>query len=255
VIAKILERAGHQTIIVSNGEEALKALDEQRFDLVLMDLNMPVMNGLEATKLYRFTSLGHPHLPIVALTADSTPEVAQRCIDAGMDACITKPVEPARLLEAIYKIVPPTLDTRPDPIKHLVTDISVHPRFRSVKELPSIDERVFAELEALGGRTFVVELTKEFLRDAGTLTRTLADATKHGNVQMFRDAAHALRSASANIGATGLYDLCLQWRRITSAELSQNGSRNVERLTAELERTRRTLLKHPALVDQSENQS
>ncbi len=60
VVGKILERAGFTTKIVGNGEEALNALDDARFDLVLMDVNMPVMNGLEATKLYRFTSLANP---------------------------------------------------------------------------------------------------------------------------------------------------------------------------------------------------
>lgn len=255
VVAKILERAGHQTTIVGNGEEALNALDEARFDLVLMDINMPVMNGLDATKLYRFTALGQPHLPIVALTADSTPEVAQRCIEAGMDACVTKPVEPARLLELIQKIIPASREAPPEPTPQLVTDISAHPRFRPASALPSIDERTLGELEELGGPAFLAELIKEFLRDADVLAQTLADAAATGNVRAFRDTAHALRSAAANIGAKGLYDLCLQWRQIAVAELSDSGVRHVERLMAELERARRALLKHRVLADQSESQS
>ena len=67
---------------------------------------MPVMNGIEATKLYRFAALGRPHVPVVALTADATEEVARRCEEAGMDACITKPIEPNRLLEIIATLVP-----------------------------------------------------------------------------------------------------------------------------------------------------
>jgi two-component system sensor histidine kinase RpfC len=97
VIAKILDRAGHRVTLVDNGEAALDMLEMQEFDLVLMDVNMPVMNGIEATKLYRFAALGRPHVPVVALTADATEEVARRCEEAGMDACITKPIEPNRL--------------------------------------------------------------------------------------------------------------------------------------------------------------
>jgi two-component system sensor histidine kinase RpfC len=254
VVAKILERAGYGAKIVGNGEEALNALDDARFDLVLMDVNMPVMNGLEATKLYRFTSLGQPRMPIVALTADTSPEVAQRCLEAGMDACITKPVEPAKLLEAIHKMVPPPPEA---PVEvptetQQVTDITAHPRFRPASAVPAVDERTLAELEALGGTAFLAELIKEFVHDAGVLAETLADAAQEGNVRKFRDQAHALRSGAANIGAKGLYDLCLGWRQITVADLNENGPRYIERLKLELERTQRTLLNHRIIIEQTE---
>ena len=101
VIAKILERAGHDVHLVDNGERALDALNERAIDVALMDVNMPVMNGIEATKLYRFASLGRKRVPIIALTADASPEMRRRCEDAGMDSCVTKPIEPARLLGII----------------------------------------------------------------------------------------------------------------------------------------------------------
>ncbi len=256
VVAKIVERAGHQTKVVSNGEEALDALDQADFDLVLMDVNMPVMNGLEATKLYRFTALGLPHLPIVALTADITPEVAQRCAEAGMDACVTKPVEPARLLEIIDTMVPTdktqsaghASDSPP------VTDIASHPRFRPASALPAIDLRVLGELETLGGKAFLADLIKEFIHDAGQLVAEISAAAEAVDVKVFRDQAHALRSGAANIGAKGLYDLCLQWRQINEMELQLDGHRHAERLSAELERVRHALMQHQeAAAGQSES--
>ena len=255
VLAKILERAGHKAAIVGNGEEALDALEQSKFDLVLMDVNMPVMNGLEATKLYRFTALGLPHLPIVALTADITPEVAQRCTEAGMDACITKPVEPVRLLEIIDNMVP-AKDAAPpagDPVPEAVTDITSHPRFRPATALPAIDLRVLGELETLGGKAFLTDLIKEFIHDAGVLVQQVAEAAAAVDVRMFRDQAHALRSGAANIGAKGLYDLCLQWRQISEAELQLDGRRHAERLAAELERVRHALLQYQETVEQSES--
>ena len=255
VVAKILEREGHKPHIVGNGEEALNALDEMQFDLVLMDINMPVMNGLDATKLYRFTALGQPHVPIIALTADSTPEVAQRCIEAGMDACVTKPVEPAKLIEIIQQMVPTPAEAPPEPAVQLVTDISAHPRFRAASAVPSVDERALVELEELGGPAFLAEVIQGFVRDAEVLVQTLGEAAAAGNVTLFRDTVHALRSGAANIGAKGLYDLCLQWRKISLAELNDSGVRHVERLSAELERARSILLKHRVMTDQSESQN
>ncbi len=194
-------------------------------------------------------------MPIIALTADTTPEVAQRCLDAGMDACVTKPVEPTKLLEVIHKMVPAAAEAPVEVESQLVTDITAHPRFRPASAIPAVDERTLAELEALGGAAFLAELIKEFVHDAGLLVETLTDAARDGNVRKFRDTAHALRSGAANIGAKGLYDLCLGWRQITVAELNENGPRHVERLRIELERTQRTLLGHRILIEQTESKS
>jgi two-component system sensor histidine kinase RpfC len=241
VAAKVLERAGHTATIVSNGEEALDALTMGHFDLVLMDVNMPVMNGLEATKLYRFTALGQPHVPIIALTADISSEVAARCLEAGMDSCLTKPIEPVKLLDAIEALVPAPGETAADAKPLMVTEISSHPRFRPAISLPSIDEGVLKELEALGGREFLDEVSQEFVRDARVLVQSLASAAENEDVTMFRDRAHALRSGAANIGAKALYDLCLQWRQINSAEIHESGRGHVDRLSTELERVQDTL--------------
>ena len=103
VLTKILERAGHRVVLADDGEQALDVLGEEQIDLAILDVNMPGMGGIEATKLYRVTALGRPHLPIIALTADATPQTRQRCLEAGMDACLIKPIEPAVLLAAIAR--------------------------------------------------------------------------------------------------------------------------------------------------------
>ena len=106
VIGKILERAGHDFKVVANGEEVLDALKEQTFDIALLDLHMPVMGGVEAAKLSRFLSPGSPRMPIVALTADATPEARAECEEAGMDACLTKPVDTRKLFDLFDALVP-----------------------------------------------------------------------------------------------------------------------------------------------------
>lgn len=101
VIANILESAGHRATIVEDGEAALDALDLQKFDLMLMNVNAPAINGIDSVKLYRFISLGRPRVPIVALAAEATMELGRLCREAGMDGCITEPIDPYSVLKLI----------------------------------------------------------------------------------------------------------------------------------------------------------
>jgi two-component system, sensor histidine kinase RpfC len=235
VIAKILDRAGHRITIVDNGEAALDILETQDFDLVLMDVNMPVMNGIEATKLYRFTSLGRPHVPIVALTADATEDVKQRCREAGMDACATKPIEPHRLLEIIGTLVdggakgPRVVSSKGEP----VGQAPAAPR--NTREA-AIDLDTIDALESLGGKEFVDELAAQFLDDAADILRQLSDITAAGDTLAFREQLHALRSAAANIGARGIYEMCLAWRQIAPEDLASQGEFYLNGLRDEFER-------------------
>jgi len=236
VIGKILERAGHATTIVGDGEAALDALEEKRFDLVLMDINMPVLNGLDATKLYRVAALGRPHVPIVALTADATLEARARCLEAGMDACLTKPIEPARLLDAIRQLVgeapvgveAPALAAEP-------TDDAPAPD-EAQAESPVLNRETLDALADLGGSDFVGELAEQFIADTSGVLLALTDAVAANDAAAFRERAHALRSAAANIGAQRIYELCLSWRRIAADDLAKNGAHYVDRLETEFMR-------------------
>jgi two-component system sensor histidine kinase RpfC len=235
VIAKILDRAGHRVTIVDNGEAALDILETQDFDLVLMDVNMPVMNGIEATKLYRFASLGRPHVPIVALTADATEEVKRRCREAGMDACATKPIEPHRLLEIIGTLVSDA--TKGPQVVSSKAEVAAQASVgaRNTREA-AVDLDTIDALESLGGKEFVDELAAQFLDDAADTLRQLSDITSAGDVIAFREQLHALRSAAANIGARGIYEMCLAWRQIAPEDLARQGEFYLKGLREEFER-------------------
>jgi two-component system sensor histidine kinase RpfC len=235
VIAKILDRAGHRVTLVDNGEAALDVLETQEFDLVLMDVNMPVMNGIEATKLYRFAALGRPRVPIVALTADATEEVRRRCEEAGMDACLTKPIEPHRLLEIIGTLVSDGAKMpRADSNKGEVTSY-ISARARSVTAA-AVDSQTLSALENLGGKEFVDELAGQFLDDAADILRQLEEITASGDYKAFREQLHALRSAAANIGARGIYEMCLAWRNIAPEDLADQGEMYLKGLREEFKR-------------------
>jgi len=233
VMQKILERSGHAAHLVGNGEEALDVLEAGGFDLVLMDVNMPVLDGIAATKLYRFAALGRPHLPIVGLTADATPEAARRCREAGMDACLTKPVEPARLIEMVESLAaPPAGPTSAAE----VAPIASHPRFHPAA--PVLDPQVLADLEALGGPEFVAGLMEDFLEEAAQVLQAMQAAAGQGDLRRFRAEAHALRSSAANMGARAIQDLCAAAEAMVPAEIAGAGTRQVALLAAELDRLR-----------------
>jgi PAS domain S-box-containing protein len=105
---RLLEKQGHQVVVANNGKEALAALERERFDLVLMDVQMPVMGGFEATALLRsLERLTGEHLPVIALTAHAMKGDRERCLAAGMDAYVSKPVQAGDLARAIAEVAPP----------------------------------------------------------------------------------------------------------------------------------------------------
>jgi two-component system sensor histidine kinase RpfC len=208
-----------------------------------MDLNMPRLDGIETVRLFRVMALGTPHLPIIGLTADASAEAARRCRDAGMDGCLVKPLEPARLLAAVATLARPPRDAEPsaDP----VTAIAVHPRFRPAPPA-AVDEEVLADLHALGGAAFVAELVEDFLVEAEDLLHQLVAAATEGDAGRFRADAHALQSSAANLGARALATLCSPWQLLGPDELRAQAAQFAARAGGELERTRRALLTRAA---------
>ena len=115
VACKLLERRGHDVTVVNNGAEALSALEQRAFDLILMDVQMPEMDGLEATRQIRGRERSTGiHVPILAMTAHAMKGDKERCLAAGMDGYISKPIQVQNLMQTIYTLVPaPQLDSEP----------------------------------------------------------------------------------------------------------------------------------------------
>ncbi|MCQ4158446.1 ATP-binding protein [Roseomonas sp. GC11] len=240
VFTRILERGGHTVLLADNGDIALDVLEREAesLDLVLMDLNMPEMDGVEATKMFRIMALGQPHLPILALTADATEDAERRCAEAGMDGHIVKPVEPEALLRIVEERARPP---RPgQALAPAVADIASHPRFRASG--PAVDMETVDNLRRLGGDDFVRQLAQDFVSDAATLIEAIGQAATQGDIPRFQSEAHALRSSAANLGAVGITRLCGEWRKLSREELMREGADQALRARAELERVRQALL-------------
>jgi two-component system sensor histidine kinase RpfC len=163
VIQGILRHAGHGVHIAESGEQVLDTLDEDfdAVDLLILDMNMPAMNGLEVVKAVRFMDTSHS-LPVLMLTADATPEARAACIDAGADAFFTKPINARALLDRIASI-------SRDIVKENSTPPSI--AFDKGMEATAVDvsswyeESVLRELSALGDFHFLDNLVQNFHRD------------------------------------------------------------------------------------------
>jgi two-component system sensor histidine kinase RpfC len=252
VICKILERAGHGFKIVANGEEFLDALKEQTFDLALLDLHMPVMGGVEAAKLTRFMSPGSPRMPIVALTADATPEARAECEEAGMDACLTKPIDTRKLFDLFETLVPGGGAVRRSPeegapeAEETAAAAAEEPEEpeepEEQEELPCLDPRYLQELSDLGGNSdFVVRLAWTFLKGSKEKVRGLERAVADRDVEKARELAHALKGNSGQIGALALMRACELFSGISAGELERNGGTCLEEVKEELSRARTAL--------------
>jgi two-component system, sensor histidine kinase RpfC len=237
VIAKMLAMTGRTAQVVGDGRAALDALDRERFDVVLMDINMPVIDGVEATRELRAREqpLGR-RTPVLALTADVTPETRARCAAAGIDDCLTKPIDLPVLMEAIERWTGRRMQFLAESA-HDDSSAAADGASQGASEAPpDLNHAALADLERLGGREFVNEIVSQFVSDAALLLKSLADAVRAIDVEKFRDDAHALRSCSANVGARSLYELCLSWRDISPQEFAAEGAAHVVRLQQEYER-------------------
>jgi len=256
ILRRILELAGHQAVVATDGASALDAMESDHFDLVLMDINMPEMSGYEVTKMYRVEHLAEPRLPIIALTADGTSETERLCRDAGLDAVLTKPVEAAQLLAAIdetYRRIapygtpigptptaaPPAPFPSPQPMVppppgRVVTPISSHPRFLAEGGGPVIDEGVIDALTTLGGgQEFLVEVIDAFRNDARRLFEPLRIAIDEHDLRAFKELTHSLKSGGANLGAVRFCQTITALKDVTTRDLAQNGPVYLEKLVSE----------------------
>ncbi len=241
VIERMLTSVGHEVTLVGNGEEALDALAEGRFDLVLVDLNMPVIGGLDMVKLHRFATGGRDDPPFVALTADATEQTRRQCEEAGIDACLTKPVDVDELVILVDRLTGSEAATTsgPSPAQSGIGT----PHGRAPGSLPVLDVSYLDRLRQLDDEDdFLTQVINDFIADAEQLVMELEAAAVAGDALIFRDRAHALRSSAAHVGATAVFELCLGWRGIDRAELAERGADYVARIKSEFARLQVALL-------------
>jgi two-component system sensor histidine kinase RpfC len=195
----ILESGGHFVLTVNNGEEALEALENETFDLALFDLSMPVVSGLEALKLYLFST--PDPIPVLVASANVTAEAMNECVRAGASEFIPKPIRASILLDAIDRhLTKPSaaLEMPPSPTR-------IERSILSVIGPPLLDSEILSDLAKLSSDpTFVDRLILGFCSDAERLKSEILDGLSTQSYERAKDAAHALKGGSASIGAVQL---------------------------------------------------
>jgi CheY-like chemotaxis protein/HPt (histidine-containing phosphotransfer) domain-containing protein len=209
----VLEVLGCQADVAANGQEAVEAVARTAYDLILMDCQMPVLDGFAATAAIRRReqAQGRPRLPIVALTANVVKGFREQCLEAGMDDYLSKPFEQKQLTAVLERWLPAGGNGAPAPAPAPAPDPSASP----------LDERALAQIRTLqrsGAPDLLGKIIDLYLESSASLLQQIREAVAEENGEALRRAAHSLKSSSANVGATELAAAC--------KELEQRGREN-----------------------------
>ena len=231
----MLERLGLQVDLVANGHEAIEALKNHPYDLVLMDVNMPEMDGVEATRVIRELPNELAKIPIIAMTALAMPGDRAMVLSKGMDDYVGKPVIQEELHTAIARImkgVKITHNNRPDSQKTKAAD----------KEAALIDLEVLAQLSADVGAELLPEIIDSYLSEIPARVEAITTAASLGNCSLVAKEAHPLKSSSAAIGAMQLADLASVIESVGRAQNLQKIEVSTQSLVDTYDRTRNALM-------------
>jgi PAS domain S-box-containing protein len=194
-----LKRFGYSADVASNGLEVLEALEQQPYDVVLMDVQMPELDGLDASRRIceRWPPESRPH--IIAMTANALPEDREACFSAGMNDYVAKPIR-AEELTAALKRAQPVRD------RDAGTAKSDDPDSREGEV--SLEAAALQSLRDLGGVDFLIEVVDLFLADSPGLVTSLRSSLERQDTKELRRVAHTLKSNGSTLGATVFAKLC-----------------------------------------------
>ena len=214
VTTRMLERMGHRVDAVENGREAVEAVQRGGFDLVLMDVMMPEMDGIAATEAIRRLSGAAGAIPIIGLTANAMAADKERCLAAGMTHFETKPISAARLGAAIARVLTDAAAARAAGSPPLPAPPPIHPRREPPRAAPGFDP---SRLEALVGDIGagpVAELMRQFQADALRQVEDMRDLSEAGRMDLL---GHQARLAARAARTVGLLQLALAATAIQEA--------------------------------------
>jgi two-component system sensor histidine kinase RpfC len=236
VLCRLLGKAGHRTSSVHSGEAVLSALENQRFDAVIIDLHMPGISGLDVLKQVRVMQAGQDLTPFIVLSADATATTVRECEQAGAWSFLTKPIALGRLLEVLADVAL----ARADPESQ--SPAQTGPGRAAWGAGAVISRVVLEELAELQlGTGFVGLFVEECLRDA---LKTIGDLERSGAAAQwdtFRDQCHALKGVAGNVGALHLASAASDAMKLGNWQLPREWQARVRQLREQLEMARLAL--------------
>jgi CheY-like chemotaxis protein/HPt (histidine-containing phosphotransfer) domain-containing protein len=223
LVVRLLENRGHQVVAVGNGREALAALERAPFDILLMDVQMPEMDGIQAAVAIRQREqLTGTRLPIIALTAHAMQGDRERCLEAGMDGYISKPIRADELLAVVEGLLPAT-----------AAEIASEP----------VDQQTEAVFDRAGALSYVdgdIDLLREmavlFLSEYPRQMTVIQEAIATRDSQALTRTAHSLKGVVATFAARGAYEAVLRLEMMGQSGDMLNAPQAYASLDAEMSR-------------------
>jgi two-component system sensor histidine kinase/response regulator len=243
----LLERHQHEITVATNGQEAIDTLARESFDLVLMDVQMPELDGLEATRRIRQAEQQRggsgaspaPHIPIIAMTAHALKGDRERCLAAGMDEYVSKPIRERQLLAAMCAVLG---DKGSEVRVSGPESIAGRDSRSSGSEAPIIDWK--AALETCGGdHALLRDIVEAFLEEQPRRVAEIRRGIEQGDFELLNRAAHTVKGSMRYFGAQGVYERALALEQLGASRSLDDANLEVRGLEQELEK----LLPH--LVD------
>ena len=223
ILAKILENAGHHVIAVKDGQELLDVIEDHDFDVVLADMHMPDMSGIEAYQIYSFAHASDAAaVPFVIVTADVTKANISACEEAGLTEVIGKPIDSKKLFRTLERVV------EDKTVK--MDKAGAEPVVSETKSAPLINETKADELLLMEPGTSLLSLIMDgFIADTSVAIKLMEEAIRERNITQLREQAHALTGSAANIGLSRLQAAARELEHLSDKQLA---SVNLSRIKA-----------------------
>lgn len=243
VAVRILSKMGYRADVASNGLEAIQAIERQRYDVVLMDVQMPEMDGLEASKQInqRWTKQERPI--IIAMTAGAMKGDKEKCFQAGMDNYVTKPIDLKQLKEALKSASRNNGKSQKTETKSEFKPAEIKKIFQFSN--PTIDETVIEMLASMDeDNEFLKEMIVLYLKETPPIVENIKKGLDSSDKELFTRASHTLKSSSANIGAMRLSEMSKELEMMGKNSSFENARELIALTKQEFQQAKLALLKY-----------
>jgi signal transduction histidine kinase/CheY-like chemotaxis protein/HPt (histidine-containing phosphotransfer) domain-containing protein len=237
VAVRMLEQLGCLVDVAVDGQRALDAVEAASYDLVIMDCQMPVMDGFEATRAIRARETGDQRTPIIAMTANAMAGDRERCIEAGMDGYLTKPVRQDELAAAVSRWLPSRADdhAQPPPTVEVVTGGAAGPGERVLLDVDHL--RDLREVGGDASAEFMTDLVAAFDSESTEELEQIRSAVAVGDPAALLQGAHRLKGSALNLGCQAMAETASELESIGRTGKVDGAEALVARLDREFEQT------------------
>ena len=239
----LVERLGHRADVVANGQEAIKVLSRMSYDVILMDCHMPEIDGYAATRAIRGSEGQTRHTPIIAMTANAMSGDREKCLNAGMDDYLSKPLRPEELARVLahwlqQKVQPqerenPSLPRFPPPAPDVLA--------ANTQPLQPINLSTLQQWEEMAGKEFVVRMAEKFVEDATDCVSAIEQAIDNHEVIRLAETAHGLKGICRNMGADILAQVAYELEQASEAKLDRDIPSFLSKISREFHRVQDAL--------------